>query len=124
MEIHLTFSPMRLDETLEVARAGDSLILNGRVLDLSGTGVPARAEGDCPWLAGDVIREAGRCHVPLILPHGLPAPHGTLFPEPVVVTRDGPVEIPPHTGPETRPGKRTGERAGQEIGQEIGDPAR
>lgn len=95
----IIFSPMRRDETLELARLGDSLVMNGDVFDFSsladGDFLPANAIG-CSWITGEVRREAGVLHVQIILPHGADAPQETLFPGMLSVTEDGPVSLPSH----------------------------
>lgn len=100
---HISFSPMRRDDRLSLAVAGESLILNGARLDLSaipeGATLP-RAAVACDWLAGDIQRHDGVLHLALILPHGpipWPAPPQSLalvHPEPVIVGTDGPVALP------------------------------
>ena len=95
----LTFSPVRMDETLEASVAGDVLTLNGEALDFGplpkGATLP-RAAIDSPWVAGDVTRDPeGLLTVPLILPHGANAPDETLFPQPILAG-NGPVALPPY----------------------------
>lgn len=99
--MQITFTPMRLDQTLRVERVGDTLVLNGDVIDLSaaGEGAPlTREKLDCDWLAADVMRdEDGELHLTLILPHGADAPEQTLFPKPLTLSDDGPVDLPPYS---------------------------
>ncbi|ETX26451.1 hypothetical protein, partial [Roseivivax isoporae] len=106
--MHLILSPARRDEPLALSRAGDVLTVNGQVLDFGplpeGATLP-RAAIDCRWIAGDVERAAdGTLTVPLILPHGPDAPEATRFPDPVTLTADGPVTLPPYdAAPEEDP---------------------
>ena len=97
--MYLILSPARRDDLLTVERDGETLIVNGRRCDLSGIAEGASAtpaELGCAWLSGDVSRREGRLYVPLVLPHAARAPRETLYPEPLEVTRDGPVNLPPH----------------------------
>lgn len=94
----ISFSPVRMDAALNIARKGDVLTINGSAYDFGplpeGGRLPREAV-DCPWLASDVTREGGILRLTLILPHGAYAPPQTLFPAPVTMTGDGPVPVPP-----------------------------
>ncbi|WP_372610191.1 hypothetical protein [Aquicoccus sp.] len=93
----ISFSPMRRDDTLTLSRSGDTLTINGETFDLSGIPEGATLPQDavtCDWLASDVERIDGDLHITLILPHGATAPQEALFPEPLTVARDGPIELP------------------------------
>lgn len=92
----ITLSPQRRDDVLTVSVAGDVLVLNGEALDL-GT-YTADPETPHDWIIGQPVQDAGVWHVALIFPHGADAPESTRFPEPVTVTADGPVQLPPHDG--------------------------
>lgn len=98
--MHITLSPVRSDTPLHLERRGDTLVFNGESLDLSpipeGATLPAAAI-DCPWIAGDVARLGGTLHLTLVLPHASDAPPETLFPAPLHLTADGPVDLPPFT---------------------------
>ncbi|MFN4056645.1 MAG: hypothetical protein ACK4HW_00495 [Roseinatronobacter sp.] len=101
----LLLSPIRADQALNLTIVGHVLTLNG--VDLDFTPLPVGAilpHGaiDCDWIAGDVTRDLD-CGliVPLLLPHGAKAPQETLFPAPIVVTADGPVQLPPYDTPES-----------------------
>lgn len=101
--MHISFSPMRRDDRLELVRQGDVLIVNGEAFDFTslaeGDSLP-RAALACDWLASDVTRAGGAIHLTLILPHGAGAGQETLFPAPRLVTSDGPVDLPPHDAAE------------------------
>lgn len=96
--MQITLSPMRRDDRLTLARKGDVLTVNGDDLDFGplpeGAVLPAAATG-CDWIVGDVTRTGGVLHLTLILPHGGNAPYETLFPAPLTLTGDGPVDLPP-----------------------------
>jgi hypothetical protein len=98
--LHITFSPMRHDDALTLERKGDALVVNGEVFDFAPLpewgSLPASAI-DCPWFAGPVQRVKGVLHMEMILPHGMPAPAKTLFPDAISVTKNGPITLPPAT---------------------------
>lgn len=86
--MRLTLSPMRRDDTLVLSRAGDTLTLNGQVMDLSGAtpSTPLPCDSlDCPWIVSDVTRVEGQICLSIILPHGPAAAPGVLYPEPIVL---------------------------------------
>ena len=93
----LHFLPVRMEATLTLERAGDTLIVNGTAHDFSavppdGT-IPAETL-DETWFAGPVRRDAqGLLSVTLRLPHGPDAPHAQRFPAALQVTQDGPVTL-------------------------------
>ena len=97
--MQISFTPTRCDTALTATRHGDVLTLNGEAFDFT-----ALSEGDvlprdavtCDWLASDVTREGGALHLTLILPHAADAPEETRFPQPVTLTGDGPVPLPPY----------------------------
>ncbi len=89
----ITLAPMRSDETLEAARRGDVLVLNGEAVDLA-------AGGTSRWIVGQPRKKGGSWSLTLILPHGPGAPGETLFPKPVEVRGDGPIDLPPWLAPE------------------------
>ena len=97
--MQISFTPTRCDTALVATRQGDVLTLNGEAFDFT-----ALSEGDvlpreavtCDWLASEVTREGGALHLTLILPHGADAPEETRFPQPVTLTGDGPVPLPPY----------------------------
>jgi hypothetical protein len=96
--MHISFSPVRSDERLDLAVDGDVLTVNGEGVDFSpvdeGDTLPREAV-PVEWLCSDVERINGDLHLTVILPHGPVAPPETLFPASVVVT-DGPVPLPPY----------------------------
>lgn len=95
----ITLIPQRSEAGLVLARAGTALIVNGVSYDfapLPDGAILPRAAVDCPALAGDVTRTGGVLQIALFLPHGAIAPPETLFPEPITVIADGPVQLPPY----------------------------
>lgn len=101
--MHISFSPVRRDETLAVSRSGDTLSINGEAFDFSdlpeGASLPRDAVA-CDWLASDVVRSGGEIALALILPHGANAPQETLFPA-TITAPDGPVFLPDHSLPDS-----------------------
>lgn len=104
--MHITLSPVRLDETLAATRAGDVLTLNGEAFDFGplpeGATLPAEAV-DSEWIVGPVSRIDGELHLTLRLPHGPNPSRAVAFPEPVTVTQDGPIPLPFDPPPEPEP---------------------
>lgn len=102
--MRISLTPMRRDTPLSLSRRGDVLTVNGVDHDLSGipegaTLPRAAVAGD--WLVSDIERVGGKLHLAVILPHGARAPAETLFPAPIEVTEDGPVQLPPYASEET-----------------------
>lgn len=97
MQIQL--SPVLTPAHLIVEKAGEVLTINGEAFDFSalpdGGELPADAITS-EWIIGPVTRVSGELHLTLILPHGDDAPEATRFPEPITVTGDGPVDLPPY----------------------------
>lgn len=95
MKINL--SPVRLDETLTVSRAGDVLTINGVPFDFSqlpeGATLPAEAINS-DYVVGPVERINGVLHLTLRLPHGPNPSQAVAFPQPVIAISDGLVELP------------------------------
>ncbi|QBF31486.1 hypothetical protein [Thalassococcus sp. S3] len=98
----ITLSPTRRDQRLTLERQGDQLIVNGEVFDFGqlaeGATLPARAIKS-PWFAnGTVIaRTNGDLALTIVLPHGEKAPQATLFPDPITVTKNGPIDLPAYS---------------------------
>ncbi|HBW09466.1 MAG: hypothetical protein JL55_18945 [Pseudomonas sp. BICA1-14] len=101
--MHITLSPVRLDETLAANRAGDVLTLNGEAFDFGplpeGGTLPAEAIAS-DWIIGPVSRIDGELHLTLRLPHGPNPSRAVAFPEPLTVLEDGPVPLPFDPKPE------------------------
>ncbi|MDH1236571.1 hypothetical protein [Stutzerimonas stutzeri] len=101
--MHITLSPVRLDETLTATRSGDVLTLNGQTFDFGplpeGATLPAEAI-DSEWIVGPVSRIDGELHLTLRLPHGPNPSQAVAFPEPIHVTEDGAIPLPFDPEPE------------------------
>lgn len=95
--MHITLSPVRLDELLTATLAGAVLTINGEAFDFSqlpeGGTLPAEAIAS-EWIVGPVSRINGELHLTLRLPHGANPSRAVAFPEPVTVTADGPIPLP------------------------------
>lgn len=93
----INFTPQRRDDSLELAKTGDTLTINGELLDLSvipeGATLPDAHEAH-PLLVGSISRDNGEIELTFILPHGPNPSPAVAFPEPVVVSEDGPVAVP------------------------------
>lgn len=104
--MHVTLSPVRLDETLVASLAGDVLTLNGEAFDFGplseGATLPAEAI-DSPWIVGPVSRVDGELHLTLRLPHGPNPSQAVAYPRPITVTKDGLVALPFDPPPEPEP---------------------
>jgi hypothetical protein len=94
----MNFTPYRAPAPMTVSVAGDVITVNGEAFDLSaipeGATLPREAV-DCDWLASDIERQDGQLRLTLRLPHGPDAPEATRFPQPITITADGPVALPP-----------------------------
>jgi len=98
----ITLHPVRADAALTLSRTGDTLTVNGVAFNftaLKDGDTRPRDAVDCPALLSDVTRIDGVLHLTLLLPHGANAPQETLFPEPLLVTQDGDIALPPYTAP-------------------------
>lgn len=93
--LKLNLSPVNMNsKPLNVFWEHPKLIVNGVIYNLSD--LPDGATATHPVLQ-HVSRTGADYEVTLILPHGDNAPHATRFPEPIVVTADGQVTLPPYT---------------------------
>lgn len=90
----ITLSPVRMDQTLTVARTGSALVLNGTTADLPSYDMEAAPN---PWIVGQPFQEAGVWHVTLILPHGAVAPEETRFPLTIIMEADGAISLPAYS---------------------------
>jgi hypothetical protein len=97
--IHITLSPQRRDEELSVEKQGNALIFNGEYVDLE-TYSPERVQ--CQWIVGEPEIVDGDWSVTIILPHGPAAAEKTRFPDRIVATTDGLIDLPSF-GPKVKP---------------------
>jgi hypothetical protein len=93
----ITFSPQRRGDTLELHRVGDTLTVNGEAFDFSKLGegdrLPAEAMSS-QWFVGPVTRADGVLQLTIMLPLPINYSPAQAFPEPLVLTGDGPVALP------------------------------
>lgn len=97
----IRFSPMRLETDLTVTRRGEKLEINDEEVDFSDLApgeYQSAGQIGCDLVVGAERDGAGALCVTLILPHGPDAPHALRFPEPVILTEDGPVPLPGQSG--------------------------
>lgn len=101
--MRISFSPRRMDGALTLSREGDVLSINGETFDFSalpdGATLPAGAIAS-DWIVGPVERIGGVLHLTVILPHGARPSPAVAYPEPVIVTADGPIAVPFDPTPE------------------------
>jgi hypothetical protein len=92
----IEFTPQRSDDHLTLERQGDTLIVNDQPLDFSplpeGAELPAEAV-DCAFLIGSITRKDGVLRFRMILPHGPNATEAERMPQPLLVTKDGPISL-------------------------------
>lgn len=94
---NIKLSPQLRDDRLHLEKRGATLLFNGEVFD------PSTHDEVLPhsqWIVGRPEAFEGGWSVTIILPHGSPAPRATRFPDPIAVSADGPVELPPYEGPD------------------------
>lgn len=79
----IKLSPSQMDTELTASVSGDTITLNGDVIDFSQLKddeiLPSTAIAS-EWVAGDVRRMNGDIHLTLVLPHGSSAPYATRYP--------------------------------------------
>lgn len=101
--MQISLSPVRMDATLTVTRTGDTLVINGQRFDFAdlpeGATLPAEAIAS-GWIRGPVTRAGGRICLTLNMPYrpfpdpDAPEAQAVLFPVPLVLDTDGPVDLP------------------------------
>ena len=95
--MQIKFNPQRRDDSLNVVKQGDTLIVNDTEYDFStvpeGATLPADAI-DSDLFSGDVERINGELVLTLTLPHGPNPSKAVAFPEQITVVADGKVELP------------------------------
>jgi hypothetical protein len=95
----ISFSPVLGGAEYDITVEGDTIWLDGVELDFSpmpeGAWLPNSAI-DCDNVIGDVIRKDGHIEITVRLWHGSNAPYERRFPEPILVTEPGSVELPPY----------------------------
>jgi len=93
----IKLSPQRRDDRLHLEKRGATLLFNGELFDPLAYD---EKRPSCQWIVGRLEAIEDGWSVTVILPHGSPAPRATRFPEPITVSTDGPVELPPYEGPD------------------------
>jgi hypothetical protein len=95
MKINL--SPQNRPDTLLIVKAGNKVTINGELFDFSsmvdGDTLPASAIAS-EWLVGDVHKADGELELTLILPLPVNFSPEQAFPEPLLITTDGPITLP------------------------------
>jgi hypothetical protein len=99
----ITLLPVRGDEPLKIDKLASALIVNGETFDFAfmnegDTLSRAAVSGD--WLASDVTLIDGELRMSVVFPHGRNASNASLFPDPITVTQDGAIALPPYDAPE------------------------
>lgn len=97
--IHITFTPVRMDTALQLLRLDETLLFNGTAVTLADLAEGEALDAgtlDLPWLTGEVARRDGALYLTVLLPHAANAPEQTLFPAPITLTENGPVDLPPY----------------------------
>ena len=96
--MNISFSPVRMDATLTLEKSsGDRLRINGELFNFNamndGDVIPAGAVPS-NWIVGPVEKVDGQVSITLILPHGSNPSGAVAFPDPIIVSEDGPIEVP------------------------------
>ena len=90
-------APQRRDDSLEVVKSGNVLVLNGESFDFTrmvdGDTLPASAISS-PFFFGNVDNIGGELELTLLLPLPANYSHAQAFPVPLVNVSDGPVVFP------------------------------
>lgn len=95
--ITIKFLPVRSDAAQpQMSWFAPVITLDGQDYDLSE--LPDGATAQHPVL-GSVSRNGDDYELTMTLPHGPNAPAQTRFPEPIVVTENGPIDLPPYDQP-------------------------
>ena len=94
----ISFLPQRRPETLTLEKtSGNRLRINGELFNFNpledGDTIP---EGSipCDWIVGPVERINGEVCLTVILPHSPNPSRAVAFPEPIIVSDDGPITVP------------------------------
>ena len=88
----ITMTPMRRDCLLIAERIDDTLVLNGETIDLATCGPDTS-----PWIVDIPQKVDGEWHILMVVPHAANAPEETLYPEPLTVSGNGPLLLPPYS---------------------------
>ena len=95
MKINL--SPMLSDESTAISVKNDVLTVNSQAFDFSqlpeGATLPQQAVGS-HLIRSDVTRSGGQIVVSVLFTHKADASDAARFPQPIITTKNGPVELP------------------------------
>jgi len=94
---NIKLSPQRRNDRLHLEKRGTTLLFNGELFDPS---TYDETQSKNRWIVGRPEALQDGWSVNVILPHGSPAPRATRFPNPIMVSIDGPVELPSYEGPD------------------------
>ena len=93
----INFSPQVREDTISITKTGDALTINDVAYDFAqlpdGATLPRDAV-DCEYIASDVTRVNGEIELTLLLPITPQASEAARFPQPIIVTENGEVELP------------------------------
>jgi hypothetical protein len=108
----ISFSPVRTDDVLTLEKtSADRLRINGELFNFgplnNGDTIPAGAI-PCDWIIGPVERIDGAVCLTIKLPHGPSPEPWQAFPDPIIVTQDGPIDIPVDTRVDVQAQPRVG----------------
>ena len=93
----IMFLPQRRDDTLHLFMQGSTLLVNGDGFDfdrLEDGDILPREAIYSEWFAGPVEMIDGIITLTLILPNPWNYSQAQAFPEPIIVTTSGPIELP------------------------------
>lgn len=98
MKFNINLSPVcGLNPALTIEKLSSSLIISGVQFDFSfladGDTLP-RSAIQSDVICSDVSRIDDVIHITVRLPHGPDAPESVRFPQPILVTQDGPITLP------------------------------
>lgn len=95
--MHITLSPRRSDDLIAISKQGDTLTINGEILDFSvipeGAILPASAVSG-GYFTGNITRTGGELSLTLTAPHSKDPSPAAAFPEPLNDVQDGVLELP------------------------------
>ncbi|WP_434577524.1 hypothetical protein [Pseudomonas sp. Z1-6] len=95
--MRINLSPQRRDDTLEVIKDGDMLVINGEPFDFSKMGEGDTLPGSAirsAWFVGDIDKVGGELVLTLLLPNPWNYSQEQAFPAPLENIPDGPVVFP------------------------------
>lgn len=95
--MNILLSAIRIDETLNISKIGETLIINGEEFDFSRIGegdtLPSNAINSI-WFIGDQTRVDGELVLSMFLPNPRNYSPEQAFPEPLIDVQDGFITLP------------------------------